>query len=59
MSEPTLLTNQPKFNPGTVYLTMGAQTALERIASGQTQTAVSAGTAHISKVFSSHLPFAA
>lgn len=34
MSEPTLLTNQPKFNPGMVYLTTGAQTALERIASG-------------------------
>ena len=27
-------TNQPKFDAGTVYLTAGAQSALERIASG-------------------------
>jgi hypothetical protein len=34
MSKPIPSTNQPKFDAGTVYLTGGAQTALERIASG-------------------------
>ena len=34
MSNSTPSTNQPEFDAGTVYLTVGAQTALERIASG-------------------------
>lgn len=34
MSNPISLTNQPKFDAGTVYLSAGAQTALEGITSG-------------------------